>query len=122
MQLRLERRSAGDIIILQCSGRILMGPETTALEAALTEIAHPGARVILEISGVDRLDSLGLGLLVRYVVRLREHGGDLRLAGPLPFLPKLLALTTLHQFIQTFPTEQDAIDSFSTHPPAALVN
>ncbi len=63
------------------------------------------------------MDSIGLGLLVRYMTKLRKRGGDLRLAAPPPFAVSLLDMTMLSSVIQTHPTEQDAILSFLNKPP-----
>jgi len=70
-------------------------------------------QVVLNLSEVTRLDSIGLGLLVRYLTNLRKRGGDLRLAAPPAFVVRLLELTMLTEVMLTYATEQDAISSFS---------
>jgi hypothetical protein len=60
---------------------------------------------------VTRLDSIGLGLLVRTVDGLRKGGGDLRIADPPEFVRNLLTMTRLTSFLPCCATEDEAIAS-----------
>jgi anti-anti-sigma factor len=118
MPLTLKSRFVGNIYITQCTGRIVLGAEIAALESALDTSAHEFSRFVLSLADIDRLDSIGLGSLVRFAERLRRRGGDLRLAAPPPFLTTLLELTRLSNWLQTFATEDEAILSFLQQRPA----
>jgi anti-anti-sigma factor len=116
MSLTLQSRFAGDIYIIQCAGPILLGPEATALQAEL-EAAHARRFHNFVLSFADntnasRMDSVGLGLIVRFAERLRHHRGDIRLAAPTPFLTNLLAVTNISKVLAAFPTEDEAILSY----------
>ena len=117
MPLKLESRFCDHVYIIHCAGTIVLGDEAKALEAALDRCACSSSQLVLSISDVTRLDSIGLGLLVRYMTNLRKLGGDLRLAAPSPFVVNLLDLTMLSTVIQTHETEQEAIASFLKHSP-----
>jgi anti-anti-sigma factor len=112
MALALNSRFAGNVFILQCKGRIAMGDEVKTLQAALDRGAHEFTRLVLNMSEVDRLDSTGIGLLVRYAANLRKRGGDIRLAEPPPFVVTLLELANLSSYLHVYSTEEDAIVSF----------
>jgi len=116
MPLSLKSRFCENIHILQCQGRIVAGDEVKSLEAALDMASREVPRVILNVSEVDRVDSIGIGLLVRYASRLRKRGGDLRLAAPQAFVVTLLKLTMLSSVLQVYPTEDAAILSFLDRP------
>ena len=113
MPLTLTTRFLENVYIIHCAGRIVLGEEVKTLEAALAQSVRECGQVVLNLSEVTRLDSIGLGLVVRYVTNLRKRGGDLRLAAPPAFVVRLLELTMLSEVIQTCATEQDAISSFS---------
>jgi anti-anti-sigma factor len=121
MPLTLNSRFAGDIYIVHCIGSIVLGPESKALEAAFGQTVEASFnQFILVLSGVDRVDSIGIGLLVRIAERLRRRGGDIRLAAPPAYLTKLLELTGLSTMLHSYPSEDDAILSFLRQPaPAA---
>jgi len=113
MSLKLTTRFLENVYVIHCTGRIVLGEEVKTLETALGQSVRECGHVVLNISEVTRLDSIGLGLVVRYVTNLRKRGGDLRLAAPPAFVTHLLELTMLSEVIQTYATEQDAISSFS---------
>ena len=118
MPLQIEERFCGNVFILQCTGRIVIGEELDALESALEKVVREFQRIVLNVAAVTRADSSGVGLVVRYANNLRKRGGDIRLAAPPPFVLEILAITMLDTVIDTFPTEQDAIVSFLRQPAA----
>ncbi|GAC1414566.1 MAG: hypothetical protein NVSMB62_00710 [Acidobacteriaceae bacterium] len=118
MPLDLESRSCGNVYVIQCAGRITLGEEAKSLEAALAHGAREFSQFVLNVAEVDRLDSIGLGLLVRFMSAFRRRGGDLRLAAPREFVLKLLELTILSNVLQTYSGEQEAILSFLEMPSA----
>ncbi len=116
MPLSLKSRFCGNVHIMQCKGRIVAGDEVKSLDAALDLASREVPRLVLNVSEVDRLDSIGIGLLVRYATRVRKRGGDIRLAGAQPFIVTLLKLTMLSGILQVHPTEDEAILSFLDRP------
>ena len=112
MSLTLKQRFCGNVYIIQCAGRIMAGQETMTLESALDVAELEFARIVLNLSEVTRMDSMGLGLLVRHASRLNKRGGTIRLAATQPFVAHLLSITKLSGFLQSYPSEEEAIQSF----------
>jgi len=112
MLLSLKSRFVGNVYVIECVGRIVLGDEVKALEAELQVAEREFSRIVLNLSEVSRLDSIAMGLLVRYAERLGKRGGGLRLAGPPPFVTTLLNMTKLSTMLPGYPTEEDAILSF----------
>jgi anti-anti-sigma factor len=118
MPLSVRSRLCQNVFVLNCQGRIVAGEEVNTLEKALDNAAREVPRIVLEVHNVDRLDSLGIGLLVRYAARVRKRGGDIRLADAPPFILSLLKLTMLTALLQVCATEEEALLSFSRSPAA----
>jgi anti-sigma B factor antagonist len=116
MPLSLKSRFCGSVYIFQCHGRIVAGDEVKSLEAALDMASREAPRIVLNMSDVDRVDSEGIGMLVRHAYRVRKRGGDIRFAAPQPFVVTLLNLTMLSTVFQVYPTEDAAILSFLDRP------
>lgn len=97
----LDVRSVDDIRIITVTGEI---DATTAprLEAALGSTER-GGRIVLDLSGLELLDSTGLGVLIRAGRRLREAGGWLRLAAPPRLVLRVLDITSLSSELPTHP-------------------
>lgn len=120
MSLILKTRFCGNVFIIQCAGRIMAGHDCLILETALNEAQHEFALFVLNLSEVTRVDSMGLGLLVRLASHLQKRGGAIRLAAPQPFVTHLLGITNLCHFFPCYPTEEAAIGSFGEHCPPVL--
>ena len=114
MPLTLESRFCENVFILECTGQIVIGQEVKDLEASLRMATREFTRVVLAIGAVTRLDSIGLGLLVRSMDGLRKRGGDLRLANPPAFVSHLLEMTKLTEFLKPYSNEDEAIVSYLT--------
>jgi anti-anti-sigma factor len=116
MPLSLKSRLCENVQIIQCHGRIVAGDEVKSLEAALDMASREVHQIVLNVSEVDRVDSEGIGMLVRFATRIRKRGGDLRWAAPQAFVVNLLNLTMLSGVFQVCPTEDGAVLSFVERP------
>ena len=112
MSLALESRHCGSVYVVRCAGRIIAGQESALLEEALKRGLREFNRIVVNVSDVNYLDSSGMGLVVRFLWHARTRGGDLRLAGPTPFVVKLLEITKLSAVFLIYPDEETAIISF----------
>jgi anti-sigma B factor antagonist len=66
------------------------------LRERLVELVSEGHRqIIVDLEGVDFLDSTGLGVLVGGLKRLRTNGGDLSLVCTQPRILKVFEITGL---------------------------
>jgi anti-anti-sigma factor len=108
MGLRLEERHCGDVYVIACTGPVVAG-EVEVLQSALERGLREFKRLTVNLSGVHRVDSTGMGLLVRFAVRARHGGGDLRLAEPTQFVSNLFGMTKLSTILRIHPTEEEAI-------------
>ncbi len=118
MPLSLNTRFVGNVYIIRCTGRVILGDEVKALEAAFETGEREYTRFVVDLSEVSRLDSIAIGLLVRYAERMNKRGGGLRLATPPAFVQNLLNMTKLSGLLPSFATEEEAIVSFLKERPA----
>lgn len=121
MPLLLSSRHLGNVYVIHCKGRIAMGDEVKALEAELRFCTREFARVVLNVSEVSRMDSTGIGLLVRHATNLHKAGGDIRLAEPPAFLVTLINLANLSKFLRVYDTEEAAVLSFLERQPTQKI-
>lgn len=97
---------------MRCVGRIVSGEESRTLDNALQRGLLEFNRVVVNLAEVDRIDSAGMGLLVRYLWHLRNRRGDMRLAAPNSFISNLLQMTRLSSVFSIYSDEEAAIVSF----------
>src|SRR5208282_4690474 len=109
MQLRLESRPVGDVLLIQCHGRIVAGNEVYTLHAQVEDSFIKYGDVVLQLDQVEFIDSSGLGALVRLMRAARSKGGDLKLSGVPPNIRKVLELTNLLAQFETYDSVEEAI-------------
>jgi anti-sigma B factor antagonist len=113
MPLDLVQREREGITLLDLDGRLTVGEEASRLRDTLRELAAAGVRnVILNLRGVDYIDSTGLGALVVCFTSMRKQGGKLKLENLNRRNIELLLFTKLTTVFELFNDEQDAVNSF----------
>jgi anti-sigma B factor antagonist len=109
MSLRLDSRPVGDVMVVQCNGRIVAGADVHTLQVHLDRVLSKHHDVVLQLERVDFVDSSGLGALVRLVSSARANGGGLRLCAIQQQVKKTLEMTHLLSLFETYDTEAEAI-------------
>jgi anti-sigma B factor antagonist len=106
------RRAAGhggDWNVVLVAGDLDMASAPRLRQEVVGVVARGGRRVVLDLTGTDRCDSTGLGVLVGSLKRVRAHGGELRLAGCQPPVRKVLELCDLHRIFTLYADADAAI-------------
>jgi anti-sigma B factor antagonist len=95
MELSLATREIAGHTVVHVRGEVDIYT-SSLLRERLVELVEAGARqVVVDLSGVDFLDSSGLGVLVGALKRLRTAGGDLGLVCTSEKLLKIFRITAL---------------------------
>jgi anti-sigma B factor antagonist len=109
MPLSVNSRPVGDIMIVQCNGRIVAGAELFSLQSHIADVLQKHHDVVLQLEQVGFIDSSGLGALVRLVSTARSKGGDIKLCGVQQNIRKTLEMTNLLPLFETYESPAEAI-------------
>lgn len=109
MRLRLESRPVGDVLIVQCVGRIIVGQEVNTLHYHIQDSLARYLDIVLQLEQVDFVDSSGLGALVRLSQTARSKGGILSLACVPATIRKTLEITHLRSQFELHDSVEEAI-------------
>jgi anti-sigma B factor antagonist len=109
--LSLEDRSVGDITVVTCRGRIVEGDESAALKQHFSDLP-PHPYMVLDLGGVDFVDSSGLGSLVRVLMRIKAANGQMTVCAVPPRIREVLRLTHLETIFELHETQAAAIEAF----------
>ncbi|HEX5132808.1 MAG TPA: STAS domain-containing protein [Candidatus Krumholzibacteria bacterium] len=104
--------NTGGVSVLKVSGYL---DTTTAseLEAALYGLLDRECfKVIVDLSGVNYISSAGWGIFIGEIKRIRNHGGDLKLAGMVGDVHEVFQLLEFHSILEAHSTTQEAMDAF----------
>jgi anti-anti-sigma factor len=103
----------GDAGILHIAGDITSGSEPDLVKA-YTEATDAGATVIvLDFSGLEYMNSGGIGLLVTLLVRTQRAGHRLMAVGLTDHYRQILSLTRLDEAIEIHDDEAAAMAAVS---------
>ena len=112
LKLSLETRNRGDVMIVHCHGRIVYRDEAVALSRLVGELLQHSSKVILDMSGVNSIDSAGIGDLALLQTWAQERDANLKIAGANTLVRNLLDLTNLDSVLDVHPTLDAALASF----------
>lgn len=108
MDLRTESRDGYAVVAL---GGRLTASGAPALRSAVAELIAAGeARVVIDMTDLQFVDSSGLGALVGGLKSARVAGGDLRIAAVSEAVRTVLHLTNLDRVLRDYPTPESAFD------------
>lgn len=110
MRVRTEMHE--EVPVVHLAGSLSMGGECQSLtDAVQKEFAAGRYRVVLDLDGLQFVDSAGLGQIVALRRTAAEAGGALVLAGPRGKVRDILQLTRLDQLILVRAGVAEAIDA-----------
>ena len=112
MALAITERDVEGILILDLQGRLVAGEAAGTLRERSHKASGENSNVILNMSGVDYIDSSGLGTLVAAHSTLSKVGGGMALMNLSKRSAELLILTKLATVFRIFDEEKAAVDSF----------
>ena len=114
MPLELTTRSVAGSTVISCSGRIVLGEESAELRQVVKEELAECNRIVLDLGGVDHIDSIGLGTLAGLHATARKLGGSIKLANLNRRLRDVLGVTRLLTIFELFESAEDAAATFNT--------
>jgi anti-sigma B factor antagonist len=109
VDLSLNTRTQGEHTILEVSGEVDVYT-APALRDRVTDLLDAGQQLlVIDLGGVEFLDSTGLGVLVGALKRVRSNDGDLYLVCTQPRIRKVFEVTGLTKVFSLFDTVDDAV-------------
>ncbi|HKG20787.1 MAG TPA: STAS domain-containing protein [Blastocatellia bacterium] len=119
-QLNIKERAAGDVTVLDLSGRITIGDGSVQLREAVRKLLDDGKkRILLNLGDVSYVDSSGIGELVSSYTTTNNNGGELKLLNLTKKIQDLLMITKLLTVFETFDEESKAVSSYKPKPAEA---
>jgi len=112
MELKLGKRNKDGILLVDCSGRIVFGDESSLLRETVKKAVSENNRIVLNLGEVSYIDSGGLGTLVALRTTAQNAGGTIKLASLTKRVEDLLQITKLLTVFDVYNSESEAVESF----------
>ncbi len=108
MNFKIEQRDQATIF--RPNEKRLDSVIASALKAEFLILAQPDVKtLVLDLSGVEYMDSAGLSALLLAQRQQNHHHGDMRIAGASEEVRSLLALTALDRVFPMYETVEEAL-------------
>jgi anti-sigma B factor antagonist len=111
LNLSFEVASYEGATVLRCQGRIVFRDEALALSAKVADLLPQSRQVVIDLSGVETIDSAGLGELVVAFMSGQITSIPVKLASPNRLVRKILEITNLNSVIEVYEQVKDAVTS-----------
>ena len=107
-----EVKKEGDVTVLDVEGQLIVGNRQELKQMVLDELEGGEKRFLIDFDRTGYIDSSGLGVLVSLSKKIREQGGELRLANLNEDLRTLFELTKLDTLFRIANSREEALSSF----------
>ncbi|HEX8181029.1 MAG TPA: STAS domain-containing protein [Pyrinomonadaceae bacterium] len=112
-ELNISERQAGDVTVLDLSGKITIGEGSVSLRSAIRRLIEEGKKkILLNLGQVGYVDSSGIGELVSSFTTINREGGQLKIVNLTQKIQDLLAITKLLTVFDVYDDEATALNSF----------
>ena len=109
LQSRLEK----DVAVIEVGGLLSGGKETAEIhEAVKKSVNNRITKIVIDLSRVERMNSLAVGMLMSCFTTVRNANGHFRVAGAERQVLHLLEITKLLNIFSNYYTVKEALKSF----------
>jgi anti-sigma B factor antagonist len=112
MKLALATQTKDGIFVVDCSGRIVSGEESSLLRDTVKKAISENNRIVLNLGEVNYIDSGGLATLVVLRTTALNAGGTIKLTSLTKRVSDLLQMTKLLTAFDVYNSEAEAVESF----------
>jgi anti-sigma B factor antagonist len=107
----------GDVLVVNLTGPITLGPGTREFRQLITDTLESGRKnILLNMAEVYYIDSSGLGELVAAYTAATRRGGKLKLMKLTQRVQDVVQLTKVYRIFEVFNDEATAVRSFEVIP------
>ncbi|HLA76823.1 MAG TPA: STAS domain-containing protein [Vicinamibacteria bacterium] len=119
-ELTVETRHLEGVTLLYPRG-FINAHNVRLFESELQRVLEQGQfKLVVNCADLAYIASAGLGAIMGAIEEIRDHGGDLRLAGLNATVLNIFEILGMHRLYRIFASEAEAIQSFlSLEGPAA---
>lgn len=110
--MTFQVNTEGDVTVIAVEGQLIVGNRQELKQTVLDALEEGSRKFLIDFAGTGYIDSSGLGVLVSLSKKIREHGGELRLANLNDDLRSLFELTKLDTLFQISKSREEAQASF----------
>ncbi len=111
--MKFDDQLVDNIVVLDISGKIMGGEETTMFHGKIHEyISLNKKNIVVDLDKVKWMNSVGLGMLISALTTVKNAGGRLVLAN-ITNIEAILTITRLITVFEHYDSRDEALKSFA---------
>ena len=112
--MKLSNKEIDGVTVIELEGSVLGGPDAMTLNDMLHTLTEKRKKkIVVDLSGVQGMNSSGLSMLITGLTTMKNAGGDLKIAAASKKIESLLSITKLTTVFELYPSVRKAIASFA---------
>lgn len=111
--MKFKTSQQSGVTVIAIDGNLMGGPDASTLNDKLVELTDAKKKhVVIDLGGVDIINSSGLGMLIKSASTMKGAGGGMKIAKASDKILELIRITKLTGILETYTTVADAAASF----------
>lgn len=103
------------LALVEIEDKLMTDEHIQMLQSAVKDVvSEESVNVILDLSKIKRINSIGLGCLISIYTTVSNKKGVLKVGGINEFVKNVLNITKLNEVFEIYPTKEDAIATFQS--------
>lgn len=107
-----EKQSTNGVVILSVSGFIDTSTSAVFEEKIKELYSGNKTKIVLDLSKTEFISSAGWGIMIAYLRKMRNGGGDICIASMTENVDKVFKLMEFDNLINSYKIVEDAVKSF----------
>lgn len=108
----ITREKIGNVTVVTPQVENLDASNTKEFRRDIEALVEPNAKVVLDLSRVNFVDSSGCGAILSYLRQLNTAGGDLKLCGISKAVRALFQLVRMHRIFDILNSREEAVKAY----------
>src|SRR5689334_20476959 len=111
--MEISVRSVGNIAVIDLQGNLILRENADELFEKIQHVICAGSpQILINLTQLTRMDSYGIGILIKSFKHAKGANGHMKVANPTAFVRQLLTISGLMTLMEVFDSESAAISSF----------
>lgn len=112
--MKISKQDVGDVTVLTLKGKITIGSGDVALREAIDGAVGAGSKnLLVDLKGVSKMDSSGLGELVAAHNTVTEQDGTIKLANIPSKLYNIMGVAQIISVFDVFDSVDEALGTYN---------
>lgn len=110
--MEITKEKVGDVTVVSLQGEHLDASNIKEFKRDIASLTEANAKVVMDLSRVQFVDSSGCGAILSYLRQLKAVGGDLKLCSITKPVRALFELVRFHRVLDILNTREEAVKTF----------